>query len=174
MEPVGTGEKANPRIASQPPQKRQKQKLPQTLQRNGPLGCELHSMFAAPNFIGVPLSKPHDENRRMLGTRRVSTVNTLPKQSCRPRQIWFDRSGSSQGKAADHGTAQGNTVAAAYDLPQNIAVIPFVVRIVPGTTRQHLNESRLPCREHRPPVTRRFRVMSQQLSTEDTLPHYGV
>ena len=112
-------------------------------------------------FIGVPLTKPRDRTRHAIDTRRVSIANSLPQEIASPEALSRGRIAFNQ-EFRRLGTIP--TVARPSDRPIGRSALSswfptFTARHVrgrtfirckqdvSGTTRQHANGSRLPCRD---------------------------
>ena len=110
-------------------------------QRFALAGSLLYSKYDPAKFIGVPLKKPRDGNRHVLGTRRLSIANSLPQEIASPETVSRSRITFNQ-----ESRRLGTIPAAARpsDRPKGrSALSSFVIAGIPPPTR---NGSRLRCR----------------------------
>lgn len=117
------------------------------------------------NSIGVPLQNLAVKNRRVQSTRRLSTVNPLPKSIAPPEAIRFDRQVFNQECERQNAAVR---LRWPISLPTRTAVIPFVVVCTGLPARR---QTGLDCQPRTPPSIRpRSRANFRWLSTEDPLP----
>ena len=131
-------------------------------------GSLLYSKYDPAKFIGVPLKKPRDGNRHVLGTRRLSIANSLPQEIASPETVSRSRSTFNQ-----EFRRLGTIPAAARpsDRPKGrSALSSFVIAGIPPPTR---NGSRLPCR-HTAQVRSKLPLRVSLTSNQATLPESSV